>query len=142
MVGSFIVLGLLLIGVVWIAVKDIRRDFSKDQELDKSTSPPRVPPPRLASYFAIAIKRFIISEDDQYELVGEVKNISSRTFWHVIIGLQFLDKNLTVVKEDVVFACRLDHIRPGETKPFRFVGKNQPLYESFRTLVDDATEIK
>jgi hypothetical protein len=102
------------------------------------TSAPRDMTPPLT----VTTNKFSIGAYDNYEVVGEVKNVSSKTFHFVEVKAEFLNAAGTVVGTDMAYACGQDYILPGGTKSFKMLGTNQPDYKKVRVSIDSYTEVR
>jgi len=133
---------LLLLFVIIIAIWGIY-DYQKNS-LSGNYSPPTptIPSkPSPSSLFQVKINKFSVGEYNYYEVVGEVKNISSRPYKFVEVKAHFLDTNGNIVGDETAYACGTDYILPGATKSFKFMGENQPNYKRVSVEVIDFSEI-
>jgi hypothetical protein len=106
-------------------------------------SPAYTPPPATpASHFTLKVNKFNVGEYDNYEVIGEIKNIDTVPFYFVSLKAEFLNKAGEVVGEDSTYACGTDYILPNGTKSFKFMGTNQSDYKSVRVRVESCSEVR
>ncbi len=134
-------IGLLFIGIAWLAMKSMESQRSKADELDERALLFQLRSRLFSSRFEVNIIRFAVDEHGNYEITGEVKNISKKAFWFVVAKLQFIDSNWSIVHAEIKAICRTDHFLPGEIRPLKFTGKDYPYYRFYRVFIDEAIPV-
>lgn len=138
--GAFI---LILAGLVAVALilAEIMRSYDRPTYRTKNTAPTAAPiitaPP-----LSLKTNKFSVDAYGYYEVVGEVQNVSSKTFRFVEIKAEFLNAAGAVVGTDMTYACAEDYILPGGKKSFKMMGTNQSDYKRVRVVVDDYSEVR
>ena len=136
-------LGLLygsIVVIAGIAVTILMIVLNKHESAPSTYQAPAKP--SIYSLFSVKINKFSVGEYNTYEIIGEVKNISSRPFRFVHVKIMFYDSKGNIVGEDTTYACSNDYIMPGQTKSFKSLGENQSDYKRARAEVTDYLEVE
>jgi hypothetical protein len=139
-VAVFIIIAVAVVGYIYHSVFSGSSPSSLNSDSVRNPIPPG--PISIASNFDVKVNKFSTDEYGYYQVVGEIKNISQKTFQFVDLQAEYLDANTRVVGTETTFACGTDFILPGKTKPFKFMGTNQPDYKSVRVGVTEAREVR
>jgi hypothetical protein len=103
---------------------------------------PKSDPIVTTAPLTVKANKFSVNEYGGYEVVGEVTNISSKTFRFVEVKAEFLNAAAVVVGTDTAYACGMDYILPNGKKSFKMMGEKQPDYKSVRVSIDDYSEVR
>ena len=137
--GCLVLFGLV---VILMIVAYFNMDFSgrSPSAPVNSTAPaaPQVTTPPLT----VVTNKYSVGEYGYYEVVGEVQNKSSKTFYFVEVKAEFLNAAGAVVGTDMTYACAEDYILPGGKKSFKMMGENQSDYKRVRVFIDDYSEVR
>jgi hypothetical protein len=99
------------------------------------------PEPPIYQLFDLKVNKYSIGEYNNYEVIGEVKNISIETFKFVEVKAIFYDSQNRIVGEDTTYACGQDFILPMGIKSFKFMGDNQRDYKTVHCEIIHYTKV-
>lgn len=80
-------------------------------------------------------------KDGSYELIGEVSNISQKSYRFVEVRAEFYDSASQIVGVDATYACGTEAILPWAKKPFTLKGTQQPDFKKVIVSIYDYQEV-
>lgn len=80
-------------------------------------------------------------KDGSYELIGEVSNISQKSYRFVEVRAEFYDSASQIVGVDATYACGTEAILPWAKKPFTLKGTQQPDFKRVVVSIYDYEEV-
>ncbi len=96
----------------------------------------------LEDHFFVNIVKSGSVGEDYAEVIGTVKNISSRTFNYVKVRVRFLDENDAVVAEETTYAAGQEDFVPDQLKSFKVTVEVKSEYTTVRATVIEASPIR
>jgi hypothetical protein len=141
---GFIALGIIgaLLIFIFSNKENIKSFLNRVSSYSPSQNNYKSPPASPESHFELKVNKFETGAYNNYEVVGEIKNIDTRSFRFVEIKAVFRNQNGDAVGEDTTYACGTDFILPGASKSFKFLGDSKPDYKRVVCSVKDCMEVR
>lgn len=96
----------------------------------------------IEDHFFVNIVRFGSIGEGYTEVIGTVKNISSRTFNYVKVKVEFLDEAGGVVAEETAYAAGQEEVGPDQLKSFKVSAEVKSEYKTVRGIVIEASPLR